>query len=73
MSPLARGAHELANNGFPVFPLKPRSKTPAIREWQKRATTSSTQIDRSWRKWPDANVGVATGEGLMVVIPRHES
>lgn len=66
-SPLWRGALELAGQGFRVFPLKPRSKEPAIREWQAKATTSPTQLARWWKKWPDANVGVVTGEGLVVV------
>ncbi len=67
MTPLWRGAHELAELGFRVFPLKPRTKTPAIRKWQERATTSSTQIRRWWTKWPDANIAIATGQGLVVL------
>ena len=67
MNALLRGAHELAERDFRVIPLKPRSKTPAINKWQERATAASTQIDRWWAKWPDANVAVATGNGLIVV------
>jgi hypothetical protein len=47
--------------------LKPRSKEPAIRDWQGRASNEATWLVRCWKKWPDANVGVATGEGLIVV------
>lgn len=67
MSPLSRGAHELAERSFRVFPLKPRSKKPAIKEWQRKATTSSSQIAGWWTKWPDANIAIATGRGLVVL------
>ena len=37
------------------------------------ATTDPEQIRQWWTQWPDANVGVATGGGLVVVDidPRH--
>jgi hypothetical protein len=67
MTTLHRGAHELAESGFRVLPLKPRSKTAAITKWQEKATDSSSQIDVWWGKWPDANIGIATGGGLVVI------
>lgn len=37
------------------------------------ATTDAAQIKAWWGQWPDANVGVATGSGLVVIDidPRH--
>jgi Bifunctional DNA primase/polymerase, N-terminal len=65
-------ALDLADRGYRVFPLKPGKKEPLI---PKRAggsgcldATTDAQMVRSW--WtgsPAANVGVATGDGLLVV------
>ena len=82
-SPLLTGAAELANEGLRVFPLhhanafgncscgktdcESIAKHPRIRQWQIKATDDLTQIARWWKKWPEANVGVATGNGLIVV------
>jgi hypothetical protein len=66
----------LAARGWRVFPIKPRSKKPPqIKEWQIHATTKVEQIRKWWKKWPDANVGIATGKvsNLLVldIDPRH--
>lgn len=55
--------------GWAVFPLKPREKTPLTANGFKDATTNLTQILQWWEKWPDANVGIATGKvsGLWVL------
>jgi len=43
-------------------------KHPRITRWQHRATTDAEQIREWWRRWPSANVGIATGpSGLLVV------
>jgi hypothetical protein len=36
-------------------------KHPRIRHWQDQATTDATTIDRWWRRWPNANIGIPTG------------
>ena len=33
----------------------------------KHATTDPEQIEKWWNTWPDADVGIATGDGLLVV------
>jgi hypothetical protein len=68
MTPLSRSAHELAKRGFPVFPLKPRTKErPITKHGFKEATTDPKQIGSWWRRHPDANIGIATGNGLTVI------
>jgi hypothetical protein len=81
-SPLLRGAKYLTAHGFRVFPLhhadafgacscgKPVckiAKHPRISGWQTKATTKSSQIEKWWRLWPEANIGLVTGDGLIVV------
>jgi hypothetical protein len=57
-----------ADRGWSVFPLVPGRKTPAIRDWEKRATNDRHQICRWWAGNPTSNVGVAAGKsGLLVV------
>lgn len=60
-------ALKYAEQGFAVFPLAPRSKTPATAHGFKDATTDEAQIRNWWTKRPDANIGVATGHGLVVI------
>jgi hypothetical protein len=50
-----------ARKGISVFPCKPRSKEPLIKDWQNKATTDEDQVRAWWSKWPDANIGVPTG------------
>lgn len=53
---------------------KSAAKHPRINQWQHDASTDPVVIQRWWRTWPDANIGVATGGGLVVldVDPRND-
>jgi len=55
--------------GWYVFPLKPNTKQPVIRAWNKKASTNADQIRFWWSKWPDANIGILMGSksGLFAV------
>ncbi|MGW1157629.1 bifunctional DNA primase/polymerase [Streptomyces sp. NPDC002519] len=82
-SALLRAALDAAELGWPVIPLRPRSKVPALhgerrcpctgecagghRTFEQRATTDPARIERCWATGP-FNVGIATGPaGLLVV------
>lgn len=68
-NPLLEAALSYVKLGWSVFPLKPKQKTPLIK-WtscQKKALTQK-QITDYWTKWPNANIGLATGEKSNVIV-----
>lgn len=59
-----------AKIGFAVFPLKYKDKKPITENGCKDATTDREQIEKWWKQYPYANIGIATGtksNGLMVI------
>ncbi|MEW5765889.1 MAG: bifunctional DNA primase/polymerase [Acidobacteriota bacterium] len=87
---MAKAAEGYGQRGYPVFPLhtpegggcscrrpdcEAVGKHPRIVQWPDNATTSEGTIRSWWRRWPEANIGLVTGEtsGLVVldVDPRH--
>ncbi len=80
---LLTAALDYAKKGFRVFPLhsvddqgrctcgnqdceKP-GKHPRIYNGLKGASTDESQILKWWKKSPDANIGIRTGKGLLVL------
>ena len=86
---LLEAALQLAESGFRVLPLhspdpdhgcscrgpdcESVAKHPRTQHGVKDASTDPEVIRRWWRLWPGANLGIATGDGLVVldVDPRH--
>jgi Bifunctional DNA primase/polymerase, N-terminal/Primase C terminal 1 (PriCT-1) len=83
-NPLYVSAIAYAKRGWQVFPChgmrdgkctcgkvcgKDAGKHPRIRGWNGEATTDEKTIRAWWDKWPDANIGIATGalSGLLVL------
>lgn len=68
IQPFKQYALQYWKSGFRVFPLKPKSKKPQI-EWKRFQTRNSTETEViKWVKlYPNANIGVVTGNGLVVV------
>jgi KaiC/GvpD/RAD55 family RecA-like ATPase len=54
--------------GWAVFPLKPRDKAPLTVNGFKDASTSAEQIGEWWERWPEANIGIATGEASGIIV-----
>ncbi|GMA60352.1 bifunctional DNA primase/polymerase [Alicyclobacillus fastidiosus] len=57
-----------AINGLAVFPCKARDKTPLTEHGWKDATKNPNVIRAWWRKWPNANIGIACELSNIVVI-----
>ena len=60
------GALNLAKRGKKVFPCD-EFKRPLTAGGFKSATTDPDQINQWWDKFPDALIGMPTGDGLLVV------
>lgn len=59
-------ALEYASNGWRVHPLT--AKRPYLKDWPNKATTNAKTIRNWWKKWPNANIGVLTGNDGLIVI-----
>ncbi|MGW2742801.1 bifunctional DNA primase/polymerase [Streptomyces sp. NPDC001450] len=82
-SALLRAALDAAAQGWPVIPLRPGSKVPALhgerrcprtgdcsdghRTFEQRATTDPGRIERCWASGP-FNAGIATGPAHLLVV-----
>jgi hypothetical protein len=65
--PLLAAALAAAQRGWPVFPLHPGGKVPAIKHWEDQATTEPEQLTRWWHAAP-YNIGIACGPANLVVL-----
>ena len=72
-SPFLRAALDAAARGWKVFPVIPDGKTPAIGDWQRRASSNRRQ-SYGWRADNSRkNIGIATGPSGVVVIDLDDS
>lgn len=54
--------------GFKVFPLRENDKRPLFKgSAQTQGTTDLNQVRAIWTQCPNANIGIATGDGLTVI------
>lgn len=58
---LRSAALAYAAQGWPVLPLRPRSKEPLTPHGLLDASTDPDRIEGWWAIWPDANIGLRTG------------
>ena len=65
---LGAAAIGLAADGFRVHPERGRSKIPALEDWPSKATTDLDTVAGWWSNGhKGANIGIATGRGLLVL------
>lgn len=57
----------LARHGVPVFPCRVADKTPYTPQGFKNASADPALIRHWWSRWPDALIGVPTGDKFVVV------
>lgn len=55
-------AIEWARQGHRVLPVNGSTKRPLIKAWQDNCTTDEPTIKGWWTTYPDARVGIATGQ-----------
>lgn len=67
-NPLAQAAENYARNGWSIFPLRPRDKTPLTAHGFKDASTSIDKVRAWWAKDPTANIGLNCGKSGLVVV-----
>lgn len=67
-SPRFHAALAVVERGWPVFPLSPFSKVPALKRWEEIATTDRAQVEEWWSWDPHRNVGIACGPAGLVVV-----
>jgi hypothetical protein len=75
MSGTLDAALEYAGSGQRVLPLD--GKRPHFEDWPNRASRDRATVLGWWRQWPEANVGLLCGDGLLVLdvdgdAARHE-
>ncbi len=76
MSSVASAAIDYAERGFPVLPLRPRSKIPATAHGKNDASTDAAQVSRWFQTDTAHNVGIVTGEQSRLIVvdidPRND-
>lgn len=80
--PGLENALELAREGFRVFPVHSireghctcgnpacgsPGKHPRKAGWQQAASSDEAEVRATFKPYPDSNIGIATGQGLVVV------
>lgn len=65
---LGLAAQEAGALGFRVFPIASGAKKPPlIHDWPTRASADAAVIGEWWGRWPEANIGLLCGDGLLVL------
>ncbi len=63
---LTTAAVGYGQQGLRVHPCHPETQRP-LTKWSEAASTHRAIIESFWQRWPDALIGLCTGDGLVVV------
>ncbi len=66
-NPRLKAALAYVKLGLRVIPLHDRRKEPRLKQWGKKATTDPLVVRTWFRDWPESNIGIVTGKGLVVL------
>jgi len=68
-SELGQAAEAYARRGWRVFPLAPRTKSgQLLQSWKSEASADVERVRQWWKRWPDANIGIACGPSRLLVV-----
>ena len=65
---LPEAAARFASAGMPVFPCAPGGKRPLVEHGFHDASTDARHVAAWWRRWPEANIGVPSGQASGVEV-----
>ncbi|MHB8188953.1 MAG: bifunctional DNA primase/polymerase [Ferrimicrobium sp.] len=66
--PTSSDAIALAELGWAVGPIRPKGKAPLTSHGVKDFTKDKGEIERYWRRYPNANIGIATGTASGIYV-----
>jgi hypothetical protein len=71
--PVLAAALDYAGLGLRVIPLVPGKKVPDRKQWQRHASSDPRVVRPYFERFPERNIGIATGRGIFVldVDPRN--
>ncbi len=61
-------AEQYASDGIDVFPCDANGKSPLTKHGYKDASSNANDVERWWKAYPDANIGMPTGRRNNLVI-----
>jgi Bifunctional DNA primase/polymerase, N-terminal/Primase C terminal 1 (PriCT-1) len=64
----ARAELAYARRGLRIHPCRPDEKLPLLEDWPHRATLDPHTIASWRRRWPHANVAIATGGAMRLLV-----
>lgn len=68
LQPLSEAALHYARRGIPVFPCEPGGKRPLTAHGFKDASADPETVKAWWRSYPNASIGMPTGEASGIEI-----
>lgn len=69
LSEFGQAAEAYARRGWYVFPIKAGTKNGQhLPSWTREASSDVERVRQWWKRWPDANIGIACGPSRLLVV-----